>query len=665
MRARTLTLLAVALALAGGAAFLVWKRNASHEASLAAPPTPPLEAQPAVTSLLTQVRQLRADPAATPGTAWMLQLHPSGVLRSIGMEPGWSLGTIRNDLPVPSAVRDYLIQHRDAWGLANPRADLAVLRHRTIAPRDVVRLQQTYGGIPVFAAQLVAHVRDASEVTCVVADAALNFSALDAAPLPLVPQVDATDASMRVLAEMLRSHPEAKFDDPDPASARLVVYAPEVLGMNGDAELAWDIEIASRADSPESAAARWIVSAVDGATLNYFNNLHTALSRRIFDFASSTGAPNLQPVRVEGGAAVGIAEVNNAYDFIGQTYNFYSTLHGRDSFDGAGARIDANVRVCQATQCPWTNANSGSETGAMNFGTGYVTDDIVAHEFTHKVTQYESGLLYQNASGAIDESLCDIWGELLDQSNSALTPSGTDTVAVRWLLGEDRAPGGAVRDMRNPPARNDPDRISSAFYQAPVTFPRGSGPSNNDNGGVHSNSGVGNKLCYLLCDGDTFNGLTITALGNNNTLALFYEANTNLLTPASDWLDLNFALRQAAINLGYFSLARANIGAACDAVEINQARHTVHLDISTNAPNKIGIPEVSGDYGPFTTLPTGIVGAGVGGTLKIQGAAGPVQVPANFTFTQPMTIRTYDAIRSVTGTAVTNIPPVPVTILVP
>jgi hypothetical protein len=304
----------------------------------------------------------------------------------------------------------------------------------------------------------------------------------------------------------------------------------------------------------------------------------------------------------------------------------------------------------------------------MSFGAGYVTDDIVAHEFTHKVIEFESGLLYQNASGAINESLCDIWGEIFDQSNSGLTPGGTDTAAVKWLLGEDR-PAGALRNMSNPPGpgSGQPDRMSHANFTPPVSYPRGTAgsPDNNDDGGVHNNSGVGNKLCFLLCEGGNFNGIQVNPLGNSNTLELFYEVNTNLLTPASDWLDLNFAMRQAAINLGYFSLARDNVGYACDAVEINRATRTKHLDASTDAPQKIGIPEVSGNYGPFNTLASGITGAGTGGTLKIQGAGGPVNVSPGFTITQPVTLRTYDPFPRVADGAVTNDPPAPATIQAP
>jgi hypothetical protein len=190
----------------------------------------------------------------------------------------------------------------------------------------------------------------------------------------------------------------------------------------------------------------------------------------------------------------------------------------------------------------------------MYFGQGFsAADDVVAHELTHGVTQYESGLIYSYQSGAINESFSDMWGEWVDLVNGA----GNDSPAVRWLEGED-LPIGAIRDMADPPAFGDPDRMGSPLWYT------GSG----DNGGVHTNSGVGNKLCYLLTDGDTFNGYTIAGMGISMAADLFYECQTNLLTPTSQYHDLYLALTQAAINLGLSPAERDNVEHACLAVEI-------------------------------------------------------------------------------------------------
>jgi hypothetical protein len=91
--------------------------------------------------------------------------------------------------------------------------------------------------------------------------------------------------------------------------------------------------------------------------------------------------------------------------------------------------------------------------------------------------------------------------------------------------------------MSNPPDYGDPDKMSSSNYSC----------STGDNGGVHTNSGVGNKTAFLMVDGGSFNGFTITpgGIGMTKTAKIFYEAQTHLLTSASDYQDLAEALSQA------------------------------------------------------------------------------------------------------------------------
>ncbi|PKN90494.1 MAG: hypothetical protein CVU44_23715, partial [Chloroflexi bacterium HGW-Chloroflexi-6] len=179
---------------------------------------------------------------------------------------------------------------------------------------------------------------------------------------------------------------------------------------------------------------------------------------------------------------------------------------------------------------------------------------------THGVTQYESNLFYYYQSGAINESLSDIWGELYDQSNGL----GNDTAGVKWLMGEDVSGLGAIRSMSNPPAYGDPDSLSSPNYYV----------GEEDNGGVHYNSGVNNKAAYLMVQGGSFGGKTVTALGVNKTLAIYYEAQTNLLVSGSDYADLYNLLYQACLNqVGNDGILMADcqeVRDATDAVKMDQ-----------------------------------------------------------------------------------------------
>ncbi len=264
----------------------------------------------------------------------------------------------------------------------------------------------------------------------------------------------------------------------------------------------------------------------------------------------------------------GDSHAKSAHKYAMGTYNLYASKYARNSIDGKGMVIKSTVHYCSPDPdmpCPYPNA---SWTGAqMVYGDAYgfaLADDIVAHELTHGVTQYESNLFYAYQSGAINESFSDVWGEYYDQTNG----QGNDASAVKWLLGEDVSGLGALRSMSNPPAYNDPDRMTSAYYQR-LPYE----DDNWDNGGVHTNSGVNNKAAFLMVDGGTFNGKTVTGLGWEKVGAIYYEVNTNLLTSGADYSDLYYALQQACNNLigqkGITGLDCAEVKDAVDAVEMN------------------------------------------------------------------------------------------------
>jgi Zn-dependent metalloprotease len=227
-------------------------------------------------------------------------------------------------------------------------------------------------------------------------------------------------------------------------------------------------------------------------------------------------------------------QAKSVHKYAYSTYNQYKLWHARNSLDGNGFQIVSTVHYGSGYKNAFWNGHM------LVFGDGYgfaMADDVVAHELTHGVTQFESNLFYWYQSGAINESFSDLWGEAVDQTNRL----GTDTVSVKWLIGEDIANLGAIRSMSNPPDFGDPDSITSPLYCD-------SGDCLKDNGGVHTNSGVNNKAVYLLVNGGTFNGRTVTKLGWTKTLEIYYEAQANLLTSGSDYLDLYNILYQACQN---------------------------------------------------------------------------------------------------------------------
>ncbi len=98
-----------------------------------------------------------------------------------------------------------------------------------------------------------------------------------------------------------------------------------------------------------------------------------------------------------------------------------------------------------------------------------------------------------------------------------------------------------------------------------------------DAGGVHQNSGVNNKAAFLMTDGGTFNGRTVTALGIPKVSRIYYTALTTMLTSASDYADLASALQQACNNL----VGSSGITTA-DCVEVTDA--VAAVEMSTDPP---------------------------------------------------------------------------------
>ena len=271
------------------------------------------------------------------------------------------------------------------------------------------------------------------------------------------------------------------------------------------------------------------------------------------------------------------------------TYNLYAVQHGRNSINNHGMTIISSVHYCEDIGCPYDNASWTGEQMLYGDRFGYpLADDVVAHEITHGVTQYESNLFYYYQSGAINESFSDLWGEYYDQTNGW----GNDNVSagIKWKLGEDVSGMLPLRDMSNPPAYGHPDRMTSPFYFL----------GEEDGGGVHYNSSVNNKAVYLLVDGGNFNGRTVSALGWEKTAAIYYQVNTNLLSSGADYSDLYYALQRACSNLiGQKGITTSDCDEVKDAIDAVEMNAQPSPNFNTDAPyceaGKAVVPAFSDD----------------------------------------------------------------------
>ncbi|MDC0745101.1 M4 family metallopeptidase [Polyangium mundeleinium] len=310
------------------------------------------------------------------------------------------------------------------------------------------------------------------------------------------------------------------------------------------------------------------VDARTGEVVNSYDNLQTAKNRKTYTASGSqkTTIPGTLQ-RSEGQAAVADAVVNAAHDNAGITYDFYFNNFGRDSYNGSGATLTSSVHYSNSYVNAYWDGNQ------MVYGDGDGTNasaltvlDVVGHELTHAVTEYASGLIYQNESGALNEAFSDIFGASIEAYRDGAVSGNT------WKIGEEcwtpGTAGDALRYMNDPAIAGDYD-----YYPTRYT-------GTQDNGGVHWNSGIANLAFYLAVAGGSHpRGKTsnvVTPLASNalesiqKGAAIFYQANTACLGPSAKFSDAR-ACTIAAANSLYGAAAATTIGDAWTAVGVGAA----------------------------------------------------------------------------------------------
>ena len=208
-------------------------------------------------------------------------------------------------------------------------------------------------------------------------------------------------------------------------------------------------------------------------------------------------------VRGEGEKKSADAAVNEAYDFAGDTFDFYHALFGRNSLDDAGMTLVSSVHVGEPDGRgfqPMSNAFWDGSQMAYGDGDGGVfrrftrSLDVVAHELTHGVQSFTSNLVYRGQSGAINEHFSDVFGALVRQWRA-----GESVESANWLIGAEvlvPAPTRrAIRDMEHPGTAYANDPVLGDDPQPDHMRTFSAGPA--DSGGVHLNSGIPNRAFVL------------------------------------------------------------------------------------------------------------------------------------------------------------------------
>lgn len=459
--------------------------------------------------------------------------------------------------PAAELARRFLASSRELFLLQDPGSELRVLREEDdgLGGR-VVRFQQTYGGLEVWPAQLTANISGHGHLTTVTGAYAPTPAALD-----LTSQVTPVEALARAAQKIGASSPaEVKVH----SSPRLKIYTEKsrepvlsyetVLAANGRHER---IFVDARSGEVLAAISEICDAAATGSGTDILNqpkplNVYASgspakyylydTSKPMFSGTPLTtsakgyieiqnGSDRASPARIASNNLVGGYDsegVSAAYN-LSKVYDFYLNQLGRNSWDGNGASILAFVRVPNPDGSPSDNAYWFGQ--FMVFGAGdrwAASSDAVAHEITHAVVQETAGLIYQGESGAINESMADVFGE----SHERWLYGAND-----WLFGSqlrNGAIGGAHRSLSEP-LRGSPKQPSK-MSEFVIT--------DQDDGGVHINSGIPNRAFYLLAEGLPSGGIGLTAARN-----IFWRALTTKLNSNSTFHDLRTACVQSAIEL--------------------------------------------------------------------------------------------------------------------
>ena len=261
---------------------------------------------------------------------------------------------------------------------------------------------------------------------------------------------------------------------------------------------------------------------------------HGQPERTIFDAEHHSNRHATRVLRTEGQPPCHDRPANEAYDGLGDTYRFYWEVLSRDSIDGAGLPLLGEVHFGRAyDNAFWDGHRMMFGDGDGRLFTGFTSAlEVIGHELTHGVTGNTINLLYTSQSGALNESISDVFGCLVKQYKLGQTAD-----AASWLIGEGimggAMQGQALRSMKAPGTAYDGDSQPDHMSRYVNT--------SEDNGGVHTNSGIPNRAFYLVA----------TALGGHaweRAGRIWYQVLTARMVPQ----DAPFA-----------AFAQATVAAAC------------------------------------------------------------------------------------------------------
>jgi Zn-dependent metalloprotease len=456
----------------------------------------------------------------------------------------------------------------------------------------VAHIEQRLNGIPVFGSSAKLSLDRRLNPVSMTADSVSAVNIENTVPQVTEDQaIDAARARLVGLSSQNRPSVGGGLPLPDftkaKATTQLVIFDPALVTakVEGATRLAWMVSIESF---------KVFVDAKTKEVFYFFRNQPSALIRRIFDLALSSTFPGQKVIDDQGQRVEPVnSDAQLAYTNSGLVREFYFQVFGRDSYNDNGrgtssadGSLESYVRIGglqNAFWCPEAN-DYCPKANVMLFGPDYAgAIDVVGHEMTHGVITYEADLVYTDEPGAVNESLADIFGTLIEFNVKG-------DAGGNWLIGES-VPGfstsAPVRDMKNPNmsdgaghslfAKDQPfsatNRGQPAHYSEFVrSTDQICATTMNDswNGCVHFNSGILNKFAYLVSEG----GEGVTGIGRQKLARIAYRSLTSKLNKSTGLIAAADAFVASC-----FDLAGANVAkiVTSDCQQVKAAQQAVGL----------------------------------------------------------------------------------------
>lgn len=451
------------------------------------------------------------------------------------------------------------------------------------------RVRQTIGGVPVWEGEAIVHLKNDGELSTVTDELKENLLVNTE---PAISEKEAFD----IAVNSYRGKAELGGGD---SKIQLYVYRAQDRDR-----LVYRVETPRILGDAEPSAPVVFVDAQTGENVLEYNNLQTGsgsslysgtvtidtsssggtfymedLTRRMGTFnmnntgSTTTGTGGTQS-RYTGTDDVWSATAEragvDAHYGAAKTYDYYKNVHGRNGINGSNGpgttAAGANSAISLVASRVHFGANYNNAfwyQNKMSYGDGngstfspLVTLDIAGHEMTHGVTENSANLTYQNESGALNESMSDVFGAMVE-----LYADGGSPTADTWKIGEDcYTPSNGTSDALR--YMDDPHRAGNGGYTSdddPDHYAeRYTGTA--DSGGVHINSGIANKAFYLAVVGGTHHrsGVTVTGIGATDAARIWYRSLTVYMTSGTNFAGARTAMLNSATDLFGASSAQYN-----------------------------------------------------------------------------------------------------------